>query len=147
MSRKPLLTLLALAALAVAVPASASAAGKLPQAVADCNAHARLTSHYTAAQLRSALNSMPADIKEYTNCYDVIQKALLAQIGSIGGNGGDSGGGGSSFLPTPLLIVLIVLVVAAIGFGIVALRQRARSSGSSSASGTEPDAGSQPPSP
>ena len=142
MSRKLLALLLALAAIAVALPASASAAGKLPPAVADCNAHARLTSHYTAAQLRGALNSMPADIKEYTNCYDVIQKALLAQIGSIGGNGGDSGGGGSSFLPTPLLIVLIVLVVAAIGFGILALRQRSRSS--STSSGTEPDAGSQP---
>src|SRR5919201_955290 len=122
MSRKTLPILLTVAALAVALPTPA---------VADCNAHARLTSHYTAAELRSALNSMPADIKEYTNCYDVIQKALLAQIGSIGGNGGDSGGGGSSFLPTPLLIVLIVLVVAAIGFGILALRQRARSSGSS----------------
>ena len=143
MSRKTLALVLALAAIAVGLPASASAAGKLPPAVADCNAHARLTSHYTAAQLRSALNAMPADIKEYTNCYDVIQKALLAQIGSIGGNGGDSGGGGSSFLPTPLLIVLIVLVVAAIGFGILALRQRSRSS-SSSSSGTEPDAGSQP---
>jgi hypothetical protein len=142
MSRKLLALLLALAAIAMALPASASAAGKLPPAVADCNAHARLTSHYTAAQLRSSLNSMPADIKEYTNCYDVIQKALLAQIGSIGGNGGDAGGGGSSFLPTPLLIVLTVLVVAAIGFGILALRQRSKSS--SSSSGTEPDAGSQP---
>ena len=75
----------------------------------------------------------------------MIQKALLAQIGSIGGNGGDSGGGGSSFLPTPLLIVLIILVLGAIAFGIIALRQRARSSGTSSASGTEPDPGSQPP--
>jgi hypothetical protein len=142
MSRKLIALLLALAAIAVALPVSASAAGKLPPAVADCNAHARLTSHYTAAQLRSSLNSMPADIKEYTNCYDVIQKALLAQIGSIGGNGGDSGGGGSSFLPTPLLIVLGILVVGAIGFGIVALRQRSKSS---SSSGTEPDPGSQPP--
>ena len=144
MSRKALALLFALAAIAAGLPGSASAAGKLPPAVADCNAHARLTSHYTAVQLRSALNAMPADIKEYTNCYDVIQRALLAQIGSIGGNGGDSGGGGSSFLPTPLLIVLIVLLVAAIGFAIVALRQRSRSS---SADSTEPDAGSQPPTP
>ncbi len=147
MSRKPLALALALVAIAVALPASASAAGKLPTAVADCNAHARLTSHYTAAQLRGALNAMPADIKEYTNCYDVIQKALLAQIGSIGGNGGDSGGGGSSFLPTPLLILLIVLVVAAIGFAIVALRQRAKSSPTSPAPGSDPGPDSPPPSP
>ena len=66
---------------------------------------------------------MLADIKEYTNCYDVIQKACWAN-GSIGGNGGDSGGGGSSFLPTPLLIVLGILVVGAVGFGIVALAQQ-----------------------
>jgi hypothetical protein len=124
MSPRLLSLLLAVAAIAAAVPASASAAGKLAPAVADCNAHARLTTHYTAGELRTALNGMPADIKEYTDCYDVIQKALLAQIGSIGGNGGDSGGGGSSFLPTPLLVVLGVLIVGAVGFGIVALRQR-----------------------
>jgi hypothetical protein len=110
---------LAAAALVGAGPASA----RLTQAVADCNSHGRLTRTYTEAQLRQALNTMPSDVKEYTNCYDVIQRQLLSDIGSIKASGG-GGGGGSSFLPTPLLIVLGVLVLAAGGFAVVARRQR-----------------------
>jgi hypothetical protein len=109
------------ASLLVAAPASA----RVSKAVVDCNANTRLTQAYTAAQLRAALNTMPAEIKEYTNCYDVIQRALLADIGGIKtAGGGGSGGGGSSFLPTPLLVVLGVLVVAAGGFAVIARRQR-----------------------
>ena len=110
--------------LVVALLAAAPASARLSKAVADCNAHTRLTQTYTEGQLRTALNTMPADVKEYTNCYDVIQRALLADIGGIKANGGDSGGGGSSFLPTPLLIVLGVLVVAAGGFAVIAHRRR-----------------------
>ena len=113
----------ATAALAIALLAAAPASARLSKAVADCNTHTRLTQTYTAAQLRTALNTMPADVKEYTNCYDVIQRALLADIGSIKADGG-SGGGGSSFLPTPLLIVLGVLVVAAGVFAVIARRRR-----------------------
>ncbi len=101
----------------VAVPASAA-----QSPVADCNANARLTTHYTAAQLRNALATMPADVKEYTDCYDVIQRALLADLGQLKGNG--SGGSGGSFLPTPVIVVLVVLVLAAAGFGTAALRRR-----------------------
>jgi hypothetical protein len=104
------------------IGAAASARG-LTKVVADCNAHTRLTATYTPAQLRQALNTMPSDIKEYTNCYDVIQRQLLSEIGGIKAGSG-SWGGGSSFLPTPLLIVLGVLVVAAAGFAVVARRRR-----------------------
>lgn len=115
----------AAAVLVAALLAAAPASARLSKPVADCNTHTRLTQTYTAAQLRTALNTMPADVKEYTNCYDVIQRALLAQIGStkVDGGGGD-GGGGSSFLPTPLLIVLGVLVVGAGGFAVIARRRR-----------------------
>jgi hypothetical protein len=67
---------------------------------------------------------MPADVKEYTDCYDVVQRQLLAQIG--GGHGGGAGGSGSggSFLPTPLLVVLILLGLGAVSFGVVAIRRR-----------------------
>src|SRR5438067_11391697 len=87
--------------------APAAAAGPSP-AVADCNAHARLTSHYTIAALRSALETMPVEIKEYTNCGDVIQRALLAELGALHGRSG-SGGGGGSFVPTWLIVVLGLL--------------------------------------
>jgi hypothetical protein len=117
--RRLLLTIALAATLAVA-PA-ALAAGSSP--VADCNAHARLTEHYTVAELRRGLATMPADIREYTDCYDVLQRTLLAQLGQLHSSG-SGGGSGGSFLPTPVLIAVIVLVVAAAGLGTVALRRR-----------------------
>jgi hypothetical protein len=92
--------------------------------VADCNAHARLTQHYSDGQLRTALSTMPADVKEYTDCYDVIQRALLAQIGSSHQNGGGGQGSGGSFLPTPLIVVLVVLVLGTGAFVALSARRR-----------------------
>jgi hypothetical protein len=124
--RKTIVLLTVLGALgAVSQPvflASAGAAG-LSAPVEDCNAHGQLTGHYTVAQLRSALATMPVDVKEYTNCGDVIQRALLAQLGALRGHGG-SGQGGGSFLPTPLIVVLGLLVVGGVGFGVYACRRR-----------------------
>lgn len=102
-------------------PASAPAAG-FSAPVADCNAHAQLTRHYSVAELRSALAAMPVDVKEYTNCGDVIQRALLADLGRLPGGG--SGSGGGSFLPTWLIVVLALLVVGGAGFGVYSWRQR-----------------------
>ena len=112
------------AALIALAPGAAHATG-LSAPVADCNTHARLTQHYSVQQLRSALATMPADIKEYTNCPDVLQRALLAQLGGLhsGGSGG-SGQGGGSFLPTSLVVVLALLLVAGAGFAVYAWRQR-----------------------
>lgn len=117
--------LLAACAVAAAVLSPADAAAAKPDPVADCNANARLTHHYTAQELQNALNTMPADIKEYTDCATVIQNQLLTQLGE-GHVGPGSTGSSGSFLPTPLIVVLAVLVVAAGGFGVVALRRRVR---------------------
>jgi hypothetical protein len=103
------------------VLAQPAAAGLTP-AVADCNQHANLTHAYTAAQLTRALATMPADIREYTDCYDVIQRALLAALPRHGGGG--SGGGGGSFLPTPVLIILVLLGLSGVSFGVIAVRRR-----------------------
>jgi hypothetical protein len=100
-------------------PASASG---LSPAVADCNQHGTLTQAYGVAQLRTALSTMPADIAEYTDCHDVIQRQLLAQLGLRRGAGAGSGGG--SFLPTPLLAVLIALGLVASAYAGLAVRQR-----------------------
>ena len=75
------------------------------------------------AELRTALATIPVDIKEYTNCGDVIQRALLAELASLRGHGG-SGQGGGSFLPTWLIIVLALLVVGGAGLVVYAARQR-----------------------
>src|SRR5947209_4760352 len=93
---------IALAVLALALTWAGSlgavSAQALEPAWADCNANARLTHHYTPSQLQSALVSMPADVREYTNCNDVLQQALRAELSGAGG----SGGSGGSFLPTPV---------------------------------------------
>jgi hypothetical protein len=115
---------IALAVLALALSwAGALGAGPsqaLEPAWADCNTNGRLTHHYSASQLQGALVSMPADIREYTNCSDVLQQALRVEL--HGGSG--SGGSGGSFLPTPVVVVLVVLLLAAAGLGAVALRRR-----------------------
>jgi hypothetical protein len=118
-----LTALCALGAVSQALFFAPAAEAGLAAPVADCNAHAQLTHQYSVAQLRSALATMPADIKEYTNCGDVIQRALLAELGRLRGHGG-SGQGGGSFLPTPLIVVLALLVLGGAGFAVYATRRR-----------------------
>jgi hypothetical protein len=103
-----------------------AAVAAAPTPIAECNATGTLTHHYSAAVLQHALATMPADIKEYTDCYDVIQRALLAQVSGrhAGGSNRDSGGSGGTFLPTPVIVVIVVLAVAAASFGFLALRRR-----------------------
>lgn len=100
----------------------ASAAGLSPP-VADCNAHGKLTRHYTVVELQSALAGMPAAVAEYSNCYDVIQQALYAEISGKHLTGG-TGSGGGSFLPTWLIVVLALLVLGGVGFTAYAWRRR-----------------------
>jgi hypothetical protein len=119
--RRPFLRLI-LPLLAAAPLLGGVASAAAPNPTADCNANSRLTAHYTPAQLRRSLATMPADVKEYTDCYDVIQRTLLSELGQLKGNG--SGGSGGSFLPTPVLVVLIVLVLGGAGLATVALRRR-----------------------
>jgi len=114
--------LLAILAAAPLIPLAAASA---PSAVADCSSHGILTHHYSVTQLRSALTAMPADVQEYTDCYNVIHNQLLAEIpgGHHSAGGSSSSGGGSSF-PTALLAGLIVLVVIGAGAGAYAMTRR-----------------------
>jgi hypothetical protein len=130
--RKVLVTLAVAGFCLLVLPGAAGAAGLAP-AVADCYTHGGvLTRSYTAAQLRSGLATMPADIREYSDCYDVLDRALLQKIGKL--SGGDSAGGGGSFLPIWLIVLLAVLVVGGTGFGAMALRNR----GAGGEDGSEP---------
>jgi hypothetical protein len=106
------------------VAVSASAAQS--PVVTDCNTHGKLTRHYSDVQLRTALSTMPADVKEYSDCYDVVNRTLLAQVASPHdtGIGGSGKSGGGSFLPTPLIVVLVLLALSAATFGVIALRRR-----------------------
>ena len=95
--------------------------------IADCIANQQVTGTYTLAQLRHALNTLSPTTKEYTNCYDAINRAIAAKVG--GGGNGSSNSSGGSFLPTPLIIVLVVLVLVAGGYGVLAWRRREASGG------------------
>jgi hypothetical protein len=113
--------LLCMAGLTIAPGAGAASS----PAVADCVSHGRLTRQYSVSQLHTALTELPADIQEYTNCYAVIQHALLGQVSNSGSAGDQSSqSSSSSFLPLPVIIVLVVLGLGAAGFGVLALRRR-----------------------
>jgi hypothetical protein len=53
----------------------------------------RLTGTYTSSQIRDALNNIPDDIDQYSDCRDVLRRALLNQAGNSGSNGGTGAGG------------------------------------------------------
>ena len=115
------------ALLAFAPVAVGAGSNNGPQAaIADCNDHQALTQHYSAATLRTALAIMPAAVREYSNCYDVIEKALLAEVGAGSSSGSATTGSssGGSVLPTWLIIVIVILALAALTFGALAIRRR-----------------------
>jgi hypothetical protein len=145
MTRRAITLLAVVSALSLAVPMAAGAAsgGTASQAITDCNDHGQLTQHYSAATLRAALAQMPVDVKEYTDCYDVIERQLFKQLGNSAPTGAASTGSssGSSFLPTWLIIVIVVLALAAITFGALAVRRRSAGPGGPGAPGAGPGAG------
>jgi hypothetical protein len=111
-----------LVAFAAWAPASAWAVNS--QVIADCNTHGKLTGHYSNATLRNALATLPVDVKEYTNCADVITSQLLAQVSGKHPPGSGSGGGsGGSFLPTWVIVLLVVLILGGGGATIAARRR------------------------
>jgi hypothetical protein len=126
--RRLVTSLLIACVLSAAAPAVAAAqsGGSGAQAITDCNDNGTLTGHYSADALRNALATMPADVREYTDCYDVIEKQLFAQLGtsSTAGTGSTGSSSGGSVLPTWLIVVIVVLVLAALTFGALAIRRR-----------------------
>jgi hypothetical protein len=88
----------------------------------DCQSTGRLSHSYTLQELRHALAVMPASVKQYTSCYDVISQGVLTV--QSGKKTGPSGGSGGSFLPTPVIIILVILILAAVTFGALAIRRR-----------------------
>jgi hypothetical protein len=130
-SRRTLIALVcAVATLACAAVTAGPALAVGNAAINDCQANGKLTQSFTLPELRHALAVMPASVKEYTNCSDVINQAILAAVGkgssTTGGSGTSSGG---SFLPTPVIIILVVLVLAGVTFGAIAIRRRRQGGG------------------
>jgi hypothetical protein len=115
-------TAAALGATALVTPPALAAGNAI---INDCQSNGQLTHPYTVAQLRHALSVMPASVKQYTSCFDVVQNALVSAHKNHGTTPVPSSkGGGSSFLPTPVIIILVVLILAALTFGALAIRRR-----------------------
>ena len=135
----------------LAVAAGNAVASQSP--AADCNDHGyKLTQSYTVAELEHALATMPASIKEYTPCYQVIQQELDKVIGTGTGTGTGttSSGSSSSFLSGPLIVIVIVLVLAGGGAAYLASRRKPSDgedgqAGDQPAGGEDQPAGDEPP--
>jgi len=65
--------------------------------IRDCALDGVLNGNYTTAELRSARAHLPTDVDEYSDCRDVLSRAIAAATQSAGGSGGGSPGssGGS----------------------------------------------------
>jgi hypothetical protein len=87
--------LLVLSALAlVALPANAMAADP----VADCNLDGKLDEKYKNSELRDALDNIPTDVDEYSNCREIISGAI-AGGSDRGGNRPTAGADGAPLTP------------------------------------------------
>jgi hypothetical protein len=82
-------------ALALLAPSAAAQSTRI-KILRECAEDGRLTGDYTAQQIRDARSNIPDDIDEYTDCRDVLTRALLSRAGgdsNSGGGGGATGGG------------------------------------------------------
>jgi len=91
--------LLLVMVLTLFVAAPAAHAGTRADIVADCFDDGKLDGDYSASQIRDARNNLPADVDQYSDCRDVLARALggsgSRDVGG-GGAGGSAAGGGSA---------------------------------------------------
>jgi len=78
-------------------PATAGAADTAAALIHECATTGGIANPaaYSVSVYKQALASLPADVAEYTNCYDVISQARLERIAAAAHNvagGGSSGG-------------------------------------------------------
>lgn len=120
---RPLIIVLLLGAALIVAPSALA----LAPATEDCLKHdGRLTRSFTVQQLQAALNSMPADLKEYNSCAAVIQSQIDAELGRHVKRPRSGPGGAGSSGTTVLLIVVVVIVLGGGGLAVVAARRRRR---------------------
>src|SRR4051794_1139939 len=86
--------LLALLATLLCAPA-ARAADTTTKIWRDCVEDSVLDGHYTLAELREARSHPPADGLEYTDCTDLLARAIAAKTSGSSHSGGDGNGAGA----------------------------------------------------
>ncbi|MGI8631489.1 MAG: hypothetical protein ACR2NA_02935 [Solirubrobacterales bacterium] len=82
-------TLLVVSALA----ATSASAAPGDRAIDDCTRDGKIDRSYSNKELRGALDDLPTDVDEYTDCREKLSDALRAQQS---GSGSGSGSGGSN---------------------------------------------------
>jgi hypothetical protein len=87
-------SLLAIAFVLLPTASPASAASRT-EILRDCQ-DGSLSGTYTASELRDARSHIPADIDQYSDCRDVLTRALTSGSGTGTDGGSSSSGGGSS---------------------------------------------------
>jgi hypothetical protein len=102
------LAIIAVLAVLAAAPAAQADSTRV-KILRECQ-NGQLTGDYTAKQIRDARNNIPDDLDQYSDCRDVLSRALLNRAGesndsggggSTGGAGGGGDAGGSGEVLTP----------------------------------------------
>jgi hypothetical protein len=95
--------LLLVMVLTLLVAAPAAMAGTRADIINDCYDDNKLDGNYTPSEIRDARNNIPADIDQYSNCRDILGRALGGSGDKRAGGGGDGnalgGGGGGAGAP------------------------------------------------
>ena len=93
--------LLLVMVLTLLVAAPTAMAGTRADIIDDCYEDGKLDGNYTPSEIRDARNNLPADIDQYSDCRDVLARALGGTGDKrVGGDGGGAlGGGGDSGAP------------------------------------------------
>lgn len=68
-------------AVCLALPASALAGGG-QRLVNDCTDNGRIDGNYSPGEYKDALDNLPTDVDEYTDCRDVIRQSQLSNTGT-----------------------------------------------------------------
>jgi hypothetical protein len=87
-------SLLAIAFVLLVAASPASAASRT-EILRDCQ-DGSLSGSYTPSELRDARSHIPADIDQYSDCRDVLTRALTSGSGTGTGTNSSNGGGSSS---------------------------------------------------
>jgi hypothetical protein len=92
-SKRLLAPLAALALLSIVAPADADVGASI---IERCT-HGQSLSGFSQQAYRRALQELPTEVEEYSDCANLIRKAQLAAAGGQGGGG--AGGGGAGGIP------------------------------------------------
>src|SRR4051794_363034 len=83
--------LMALLAALLLAPA-AYAGGTRVEILRDCQDDGVLQGDYTASQMRDARSNIPAELDEYSDCRDVLTRAISKETAATSNNDGSGGG-------------------------------------------------------